>query len=306
MIVLIGGTGFLGKHLCELLHKKGVTAVTFSRNPDREFLAKYAPSIAAYRLVDGLEEEHRAIFSKATSIIYLASQSFPGTDAYDVGKELYGNLSDLVNILSEAVSINPSLDIKFLSSGGTVYGPNFASPISEQSITNPITPYAFGKISAENYIRYLANTSDAVYTILRVSNPVGRWHKNPEQGFIGASLKKLVLNEPICIYGDGRVVRDYVDADEVAESILMSLEDPVASRNKTWNVGSGKGYSLNQLIEKIEFITDSKLQIKTLPARAVDLPYNVLDCSKINKELNWHARKDIDFIIKNVWDRVVF
>lgn len=303
MIVLIGGTGFLGKHLCELLHKNEVPAVTFSRSPDQDFLREYAPSIQGYSIVDGIEEFHKDVFSKATSIVYLASQSFPGVDSYDVSNELYGNIADVISVLSSAVSVNPKIDIKYLSSGGTVYGPKFTVPIAENAATNPITPYAFGKISVENYIRYLANTSGCTYTIFRVSNPVGRWHKNPEQGFIGASLKRLATGEPICLFGDGSVVRDYVDADEVAESILMSLQNAQASKNKTWNVGSGEGHSLAELISIIEKITESKIEVNRLPHRNVDLPYNVLDCSLIKRELGWSANKNIDCIIKDVWER---
>lgn len=304
MIVLIGGTGFLGKHLCELLHKNKVSSVTFSRNPDQDFLSQYAPSIIAYSLENGIDAVHEEIFAKATAIIYLASQSFPGTHSYDINNELQGNISDVVSTLSSAVAVNPNIDIKFISSGGTVYGPGFDAPISEKAKTNPITPYAFGKISSESYIRYLANTSGCTYTIFRVSNPVGRWHKNPEQGFIGASLQRVLDDQPIFLYGDGSVIRDYIDAGEVAEAILMSINNPSASKNKTWNVGSGKGYSLMELIKLFKVIVKPEISIKCLPHRGIDLPYNVLDCSLIEKELGWVANKDIKFIMNSVWERL--
>ncbi len=301
MIILIGGTGFIGKHLCTLLHGKSLPAVTFSRNPDSSFLNTHAPSIKGFELTDNFDTEHANIIKQASTIIYLASESIPSLAQHDISKEISTNIASATNILGRVAAINSRINIIYLSSGGTVYGPNHSKPIPETAGTNPITPYAFGKVAIEQYIKYLSNTTNVTHTIFRASNPVGKWHSNPQQGFIGASLNRLRNGQTIKIYGDGLVIRDYLDADELSEAILKSIESPERSKNKLWNIGSGKGYCLNELSDIIQKVTQKEINIERLQERPVDLSYNVLDCSLIKKELNWQTSLNIEQIIENSW-----
>ena len=305
MITLIGGTGFIGKHLAIHLHREGVLAATFSRQPDIKFLDTHAPSIKAFNLYQSFETDFIETVENSSSLVFLASTSFPSLKIYNFKDEFKKNTVNYIEILEKVIKINPSIHILFLSSGGTVYGPNHSQPIIENSPTNPTTPYAFSKIVLENYIRFLTNTTDTSYTILRTSNPIGIWHRNPRQGFIGASLENLAQNVPIKIFGNGETIRDYIDADDVAKVLLICIKNHKKSKNKLWNVGSGYGHSLNEVASVIQKVTENNLPIERLPARNSDLAYNVLNCASIKGELGWEANADINEIIKKIWQQKI-
>lgn len=304
MILQVGGTGFIGKHICVKLSELGVANISISRNTDMSFLGTYAPKTKGYRL----DEDQGISFlagQKIDTVIYLASASIPGKEKNNLEYELDYNLKPAMKTLRSLVELNPNLRIIYLSSGGTVYGPGEAKKNLETDELNPLTPYSFGKVSIENYIKYLCNNTNATYTILRVSNPVGKWHKNKLQGFIGASIARVIDNKPITVFGDGEVIRDYVDADELAAAVTMVCQNKDLSENKIWNVGSGHGSSLNDVIASLERVVGKQLDVEYIKSRSSDLEYNVLDCQKIKDELGWSAQLNMDQLLRKTWDEIV-
>jgi UDP-glucose 4-epimerase len=122
------------------------------------------------------------------------------------------------------------------------------------------------------------------YRILRISNAYGaRQPITPTQGVIAAFLGKAVAKEEITIWGDGSVLRDYVYASDIANALLQaSLYE---GEWKVFNIGSGRGHSLNDIIGAVESITQIPLQVKYLPGRPFDVPVNVLDTSRAKAHL---------------------
>ena len=301
MIISIGGTGFVGKHFSILLHQKGVENISLSRQPDHLFISRHAPSASAISISALDDPQTKERLATAHTMVYLASTSIPGASANSIQSELTLNVEPAIATISKILAINPQMRIVFVSSGGTVYGPSHTSPIGESQASNPCTPYAYGKITIENYLQYMANTSPMSYTILRASNPVGKWHLNKKQGFIDTAIECIQEQKPVTLFGDGSTIRDYLDADELAEAIFLSVHHADRSRNQIFNVGSGTGTSLNQIIELIQQLSPHSFDVERLPSRANDLPYNVLDCSKIEQVLGWRARQDVKAIIAKAW-----
>jgi UDP-glucose 4-epimerase len=127
------------------------------------------------------------------------------------------------------------------------------------------------------------------YAVLRLSNPYGE-RQNPyqPQGAIAVFLRKALNDKPIEIWGDGTVVRDYVYVGDVAEAFVRALERSTAP--KVFNIGSGEGRSLNEIIQIISTIHGRPLTVNYQPPRKIDVPVNVLDISLARTHLNWQPK----------------
>lgn len=303
MIIVIGGTGFIGKHLIVALNKHEIEHVSFSRNPDVDFPKKHAPATKVDRISSLLAEENIQYIEKASLVVYLASSSTPASRMNSPQLEIENSIKPAIQTIADIHSVNPNAQILFMSSGGTVYGDGHTQPIPENALLKPSTPYAYSKHSIEGYLQYLNNADACNYTILRTSNPVGKWHKNPRQGFIGASINRIIESQALTIFGDGNAIRDYIDADEVADAIIEIYRNPTISKNKIWNVGSGIGTSLNDIVSILKSITGKEFNVNYTETRQTDLAYNVLDCRQIKEELGWHAKRSINEIIQDAWEQ---
>lgn len=302
MIIIIGGTGFIGKHLCCAIQKSGKKAICYSNNPDIEFLSENSPSTKGRPISKLFADNENNILEEAQAVIYLASRSYPALINNSASFEVENNIRPAIKAFDHILSLNNKAKIIYLSSGGTIYGSGHTIPIKESSPLKPSTPYSFGKIAIEQYLQLLNASKNIDYTILRASNPVGKWHANPRQGFIGASITNIKLGKPLEIFGDGETIRDYIDADELSSAIIKIVDNHDASKNKIWNIGSGIGASLNDIATNLKKITGSDFQVNYTASRNVDLRYNVLDCSKISKELNWKSELILNDILSKAWN----
>ena len=132
--------------------------------------------------------------------------------------------------------------------------------------------------------------------ILRVSNPYGVW-QNPQKniGIISVFLDSIMKDKEVIIYGDGNTVRDYVEIDDVCKAI----ESVISYKFKQdvcpiFNIGSGVGHSINDILKTIEKITEKHANVEYLPSRAIDVKSNVLDINKAKKILNYTCNTDIE------------
>jgi len=190
-------------------------------------------------------------------------------------------------------------NIIFLSSGGTVYGhPDNMSKKKESDSKNPISSYGIIKLTIEKYL-YLFNYLYGLnYLILRASNPFGEYHNNLKQGLIDVILKKVLNREIVEIWGDGTVVRDYIYIKDLVKIIVDLIEKEI--QNEIINIGSGRGYSINNIIKIIQNeIGNFHLEYKD--ARQVDIPYIVLNINKLEKFIDINLTS-IEDGIKRTYD----
>ena len=189
----------------------------------------------------------------------------------------------------------------FASSGGTVYGLPHTVPIDEDHPTNPITSYGVVKLAIEKYMDLFWRLHGLHYTVLRISNPYGPY-QNPvgQQGAIAVFLHHLRTGQPITIWGDGRVVRDYIYVSDLVDALVLAAE--VETRRKVLNVGSGHGTSLNELIALMGKETGERPEVDYLKGRALDVPANVLGISRVREELGWRPRTTLDEGIARTWN----
>ena len=303
MIILVGANGFLGRHTCEFLERQDEPAIVVSRNPDRHFLARFSPSLSAMTTREFASAAGDEAIARATAIVYFTWTSVAPTFVTEPWRELTENVKPAFELFLRAAKISRDVKIVFLSSGGTVYGDTTPAPRAESSPTRPISPYGLGKLLAEEALGFVGRSKGNPYAILRISNAVGQWQTSEMQGIAGVALRAARDGVPVRLFGEGLQVRDFVDADDVAEAIIAACGD-TEHRAEVWNVGSGAGTSIRGLFNVLSQIIGRPIPVEHAPARSVDVPHVVLDCRKIEKDLGWKAKTPLKDSISRLWSAV--
>ena len=180
-----------------------------------------------------------------------------------------------------------------MSSGGTVYGLPESSYLAEDHPTNPISSYGITKLAIEKYLFLYERLHGLKSIALRLSNPYGPGQRlSGAQGAVAVFLGAALRGEAIKIWGAGEVVRDYVYVDDVVDAVLGTIE--YAGESRVFNIGSGVGLDLIEVVEAIERAVKTTMTKEFLPARGFDVPRNVLDISLAKNELNWVPQVDFD------------
>jgi UDP-glucose 4-epimerase len=176
-------------------------------------------------------------------------------------------------------------------------------PVLEENQTNPICSYGICKLTIEKYLKLFKQLHNLDCVIIRPSNPFGS-RQNPFgiQGVISVFLGKILRNEPIQIWGSGEVVRDFIYVEDLVDALYRAI-----NYNKTahvFNIGSGKGHSLNNLLAIMRNVTGRDFSVTYASSRTYDVPEIYLDITKATKELNWVPRTSLEQGIKHTWDFV--
>ncbi|MER8490775.1 NAD-dependent epimerase/dehydratase family protein [Mesorhizobium australicum] len=285
--VILGASGFIGINLARTLAQQGFEIVCFARNA-----CEHWPAGSSVILGD-LAAPPRQLFAamEGSMVFHLASSTRP-TAATDMAvAEIEANLIATVGLL-EATKGSGCRWV-FSSSGGTVYGQTDDLRISEEHPNVPISSYGTVKLAIERYYSLYRALHGVDSVIARISNPFGPHQSAAKgQGLIAALFDRIAGRTPVTIWGDGENVRDYVYIDDVAEAlVLLGLG---GRAGEIYNVGSGAGTSVIELVAKISAILRVPAKLVYAPARGVDVRRNVLDIRKIERELGWRPTHTLD------------
>ena len=241
-------------------------------------------------------------------VYHLVSTTIPTTSNQHIPEELNSNVIFSSLLFEACVRCNVKKVI-FISSGGTVYGRETVCPIPEQVETKPISSYGLQKIMIEKLLELYNYMYGLDYRIVRLSNPYGPYQRpNGMLGAVTTFTYKALMNQKIEVYGDGSVVRDYIYIDDAIMGIIK-----IASRDddqyKTYNLGSGQGTSVNDVIRTIKEALNINLQVQYTKSRKVDVPINYLDISRYESihgklnlvDLRTGIKKTADFM-KNYYE----
>ena len=284
-ILIFGGFGFIGTNLIEELTNRGGYEIyifeaknALIQNPD--LLKKVKVYSGEFNNI----EDYEVIFKEhlIDLVIHLINTNIPSSSNKNVIFDITSNLINTINLLNIMLKYNCK-NIVFLSSGGTIYGiSRDRKKKKETDSKNPLSSYGIVKLTIEKYIHLYSYLHGLIYLILRPSNPFGEYHKNQKQGIINVILKKALNRETVEIWGDGTVVRDFIYVKDLVKIIFDLIESKI--QNEIFNIGSGKGYSINDIIEIVQKeIGNFKLEYKD--ARKVDIPYLILNIDKLEKHL---------------------
>lgn len=284
-ILVTGGAGFIGSHLVdkyiELGHEVFVlddlsTGSEQFINPRAKFINMSLSDLRLEELIKDIRPN--LINHHAAQANVRVSLKHP----------MFDMETNLVNTtrLFYAAGVAGVKKIIFASSGGAVYGNSSKKAISERCSEKPISPYGINKLAAEHFLRMIGNLYKFNWTILRYSNVYGP-RKNPHQGsgIISIIIEKVRTGKNPIFFGDGEQIRDYIHVDDVVEAnMLFSNYEIVA--NQVFNVGSGRGITLNQLLKIINVILHKSIPPIYAPANEGDLVRNVLNIEKL-KKIGW-------------------
>ena len=287
-ILVIGGTGFIGKNLIETLVDDGHKIFLITRNKNFEQF-RDNPTIKSFQaaLVDTDIIKNIIIDFEIEVVFHLASNLIPSSVKSHFDRELQDVILPtfkLLNFLSER-----KLKIIFFSSGGTIYGDLKQERIAESSRLEPQNWYGYSKLMIETQIRFLARINCLRYIILRPSNVFGRYQRiDSKQGFIAVALGRLLNDQSVEIWGDGSSSRDYVDVSDVADAAKNIISENI--EDEIFNVGSGQGHTLLEVIEILEKNLKRPANLLFKNKREVDLDKITLDITKISDKLHYNPK----------------
>ncbi len=298
--VIVGGNGFIGSHIVDSLLEDDWRVTVLDRVMER-----YRPPLPGVDYILGELGNRgllRAILPDADVVFHLASTTTPQSSNEAPAFDIQSNLVETIGLLDECVQAQVK-KIIFFSSGGTVYGVPRSVPVAEDDPTYPISSYGIVKLATERYLHLYRHLHGLSYTILRPSNPIGK-RQNPlgQQGVVAVFLGRVAQGLPIVVWGDGKVVRDYIDISDLANAAKKAAITMTV--NTVFNIGSGRGLSLNELIEVIRSVVKQPVHVNYLPARLSDVPTIVLDSRRAQEELDWKPQFSFQHSIETTWEWV--
>ncbi|KIQ32132.1 hypothetical protein RT97_13905 [Variovorax paradoxus] len=298
-VLVLGGKGFLGRHLSELLLAEGASVRIFDRarsHPaDQESACKHLEVIQG----DFVEGHGLSQALDGVDLVYhLVSSTVPSGSNANPIEDVSSNLIGTLRLL-DMMRYSGVKRIVYASSGGTVYGNPRSLPVPEAHPLQPISSYGVVKVAVENYLHLQSELNGLTANILRISNPYGM-HQNRigAQGVIATFVRKLMNNEPIEIWGDGSVVRDYVYATDVARALVLAGQ---RSQSGVFNIGSGMGHSINEVLRLIREQTGLDGEVRYLPHRRFDVQRTYLDIERARVELGWQPRYSLEEGCARYW-----
>ena len=292
-ILFIGGAGFIGSNIIRKL-----------QHGDYE-IHVCEPVGANMQRLNGLEAQiHHALLSDIESIskiiqdneidivVHLVSTLIPGS-TYEDYKDEYKNVI-FPSIRLMELCAQQKVRFVFFSSGGTVYGKRTdMQAFKETDAMNPISYYGWSKQMMENNIQYMNRTVGLDDLVLRPSNSFGHGQNlYGKQGLVAVAIGKLLKNEEIKVWGDGSAVRDYIYVEDLANIFVKLIESDI--HNTTLNIGSGRGYSVNDVLALLKIVSGKDLKIVYQNPRSVDVSNMVLDTTKLKELINYELTPFID------------
>jgi UDP-glucose 4-epimerase len=298
---LVVGGGLLGSYVALRLAAAGHPTTVFSRSFNPLLLAGAADH--GIRLVEGgvalstaLAEEVGA----ADTVFYTAGTSTPGASDSDPAGSLVGSVVPAVTVLELARRVG-GRRVVLASSGGTIYGCPTIFPTPEGAPLEPISVHGLNAVAMERYARFFGERHSFDVLALRYSNLYGPGQlAQRSQGVVAAWIREIIAGEPIALFGDGSVRRDFVYADDAAEAMLRVAFNPAAQG--AYNVGSGCAVSLREVLDVIEDVVDRPVVVDTREAREVDVPLVELDCSRIRGLTGWAPTTELRDGVAASWE----
>jgi len=285
-----GGAGFIGRYCVRSFLEKNYEVTIFDNfsNSSEDMISDLLDDSA--KLVKGditVQEQVSNAISGHDVVIHLAAKNSV-EDSIKFPKEtLMTNVDGTVNVLNACVKH----DVKNIvaTSSAAVYGETQNLPISENQKTNPLSPYGESKLKMEQLIQDFSKKHNLNSIILRIFNVYGIGQSPEYAGVITKFLEKISKNEPLEVFGDGLQIRDFVSVQDVVESIFCSISKIEGRQGAIFNIGSGKGVSINELAKHMISISNKNLDIKHGEEKN-EIKFSKADISLAKKVLNYNPK----------------
>lgn len=305
--LVLGANGFIGSHLCEGLLTRGYQVRAFVKKSIERVAVAHSASLLPIEYVYGDFSNKKDIEKSVNGIdiiYHLISTTLPQTSNQNMEYDISSNVLSTLTLL-EAANKNGVKKVIFFSSGGTVYGKTKEVLINENHPAEPICSYGIQKLMIEKYLHLFNHLYGLDFNILRIANPYGIGQSyTRQQGVIPVFMHRIIEGHPIEVWGDGSIVRDYIHVTDVVQAAIKASE--YYGESKLFNIGSGKGYSISEIIRRIEGITGKKIIAQYKPSRQVDVPTNVLDIALAEKVLSWNPKISLSNGLTELYQHLIY
>ncbi|MCB0725603.1 MAG: UDP-glucose 4-epimerase GalE [Ignavibacteriae bacterium] len=328
-VLVTGGTGYIGSHTAVELQNAGYDVIIIDNlsNSNIEVLdgiEKITGIRPAFEKIDLTDLASLTAFFENNkdieAVIHFAAFKAVGESVLNPLKYYHNNIGGTINLvkLTNAHGINNFV----FSSSCTVYGETSDLPVSENSpIKEAFSPYGYTKQVNEQILKDTSRVSDLKAITLRYFNPIGA-HESALIGELPTGVPDNLVpyitqtaigrREILTVNGndydtpDGTNIRDYIHVVDLAKAHVKALDRLVENKNtekfEVFNLGTGKGSSVMEVIQAFERVSGEKLNYKIGPRRAGDITSIYSDTKKANEVLGWKVEKDLDDMLRTAWN----
>jgi UDP-glucose-4-epimerase GalE len=313
IVLVVGGAGYIGSHAARTLRRHGHEVIVYDNlSTGHKLLAN------GFELVEGDIADRPRLsraMQHADSVMHFAAHAAVGESVENPRKYFHNNVEAGLTLLNTCLDCGVRRFI--FSSTCAVYGEPLKMPISENTPRLPVNPYGVSKMFFENALEAYDRAYGLRFASLRYFNAagadesgeVGELHQ-PELHLIPRALLAAMGETPeLELFGtdyptpDGTCVRDYIHVNDLAEAHALALRELAGgSDSMALNLGTGRGHSVKEVLDKVEQVTGRKVPKRVAPRRPGDPPALVADPQLAEKRLHWRAARSLDDIVSTAWN----
>lgn len=311
-LLVTGGAGYVGSCVATVLVERGhdVTIIDNLSTGTRDAVP------AGTRFIEGdVKDIAQDVLSAEhyDGVLHFAARSLVGESCEVPDQYWQGNVVTTLALL-DAIRDNSVPRLVFSSTAAT-YGEPDVVPITEDMPTRPTNPYGATKLSIDMAITSYCNAYGLTATSLRYFNVAGAYHGAGENRRVETHIVPLVLEvamgyrDKIYIFGDdwptadGTCVRDYIHVLDLANAHILALEKSPAGKHSIFNLGSGEGFSVKEVVEACRKVTGRPILAEIAQRRMGDPATLIASSDKAKQELGWNPQHtDIEEIVSDAWN----
>ncbi|HEY4053106.1 MAG TPA: UDP-glucose 4-epimerase GalE [Terriglobales bacterium] len=310
-VLVVGGAGYIGSHTAHALKRKGYDVVIYDN-----LCTGHRSLAAGFEFVVGdIADSAKlaSVLARCDAVMHFAAHAYVGESVQNPKKYFRNNVTSALTLLD---SVMESRVRKFIfSSTCAVYGNPVKVPITEDNPRQPVNPYGATKLAFELALEAYSRAYGLKYVSFRYFNAAGA----DESGAIGEMHEPETHLIPLIfqavqgkraaleIFGDdyptpdGTCIRDYIHVNDLAEAHVMGVEYLAKGESAAMNLGTGKGYSVHEVVSTVERVTGHKVPTQITPRRPGDPPELVAQPALAEQLLKWKARRSLDEIVETAW-----
>lgn len=285
-ILFIGGAGFIGSSLVKrfVSDRKYLVFILEPEFANISRLNGYDLTVFRNSLSNINEVKNILLANNIEVVVHLVSTLIPGSNYDDYVNEFKNVIFPSIELMEFCA--NEKIKFVYFSSGGTIYGNRTTfQPFVETDNMEPISYYGWSKQMMENSILFKNRTQNLKYLIIRPSNPYGHGQNlYGKQGLVAVAIGKIIENKSVEVWGDGSAIRDYIYIEDLASVFYQLINKDIC--NETINLGSGRRYSVNDVLAFLKIISKVDFKIEYKNARPVDVSNMVLDVEKMKRTVD--------------------
>ena len=314
-LVVTGGAGYVGSVCAAILLEAGHEVIVVDDlSTGNRYAVPKAATFVEGRIQDVIDDVLATDGgAPVDGVLHFAAKSLVGESMEDPAKYWHGNL-DVSLALLDSMRRHDVKSLVFSSTAAT-YGEPDIVPIAEDAPTRPTNPYGATKLAIDYAITSYCNAYGLGATSLRYFNVAGAYEGIGENHITETHLIPIVLQvalgyrDKIMMYGDdwptkdGTCVRDYIHIRDLADAHVLALEANSPGTHQIYNLGSGDGYSVREVVEVCREVTGHPIPAEVAPRRAGDPATLIASSEKIRKSLGWEpSRTDLRTIVEDAWE----